>query len=539
MLITADSQYSAGSVYILADGATVTLITGGHSIMQAIPASDIVNVNPGVIGSGGNPLSLNGVMVSQNSRIPTGGVLAFTSAAAVSSFFGPASDEYALAQIYFLGYDNSTLKPGTLYFAPFANVARSAWLQGGSLAAMTLTQLQALNGTLIITVDGVQKTSATINLSAATSFSNAATLIAAGFTAGPTVTWDAITSTFIITSTTTGATSTIGFATGTLSTALMLTAATGAITSQGAAVDTPATAMNAIVASLQNWVDFMTLWEPVLADKQAFAVWTTAQNQRYAYIAWDTDGQAIVNGSTTCFGAIAKSLGYEACVAISGDASAAAAQGTTLATLARNTAAFVLGSVGSFDFSRTNGRATAAFKSQAGMLPTVTNQQLAANLLANGYSFYGAYATANQQFNFLYNGQMSGKWKWLDTFTSQVYMNAAFQLALMSLLTGVGSIPYTEAGYSLIRAAMTDPITQALNFGAIRAGVSLSALQIAQINSAAGKRVDDQITRTGYYLQIVDPGSQVRGNRGTPVINFWYTDGGAIQKITVASIDIL
>ena len=47
------------------------------------------------------------------------------------------------------------------------------------------------------------------------------------------------------------------------------------------------------------------------------------------------------------------------------------------------------------------------------------------------------------------------------------------------------------------------------------------------------------IEQQGYYLQILDPGAQVRGNRGTPVINFWYTDGGAVQKITIASIDIL
>lgn len=504
-----------------------------------IPASDIVTVNPGVIGSGGNPLSLNGVMVSDNSRVPVGGVLSFASAAAVSTFFGPASDEYALAQTYFGGYDNSTLKPGTLMFAPFLSADRAAWLRSGSLAAMTLAELQALSGTVILTVDGTLKTSASINLSTATSFSNAATLIAAGFTGGPTVAWDAITSTFTFTSGTTGAASTITVATGTMATALKLTTATGATLSQGGDADTPTTAMNNVVANTQNWVDFMTTWEPDIDDKTLFAVWASAQNQRYAYIAWDTDAQAAVNGSTTSFGAIAKSLAYEGIVPVSGDATTVTAQGSTLAVEARKLAAFVMGAVASIDFSRFNGRITAAFKSQAGMLPTVTDQQLAANLLENGYSFYGSYATANDQFNFFYNGQMSGKWKWLDTFVNQVYLNSQFQLALLSLLTGIGSIPYTEAGYSLVRAAMQDPINQGLNFGSIRAGVTLSASQAAQVNSAAGRKVDDQIQQNGYYLQILDPGAQVRGNRGTPVVNFWFTDGGAIQKINVASIDIL
>jgi len=201
--------------------------------------------------------------------------------------------------------------------------------------------------------------------------------------------------------------------------------------------------------------------------------------------------------------------------------------------------AFALGFAASIDFSRTNGRATFAFKAQDGVTATVTDEQITANLLDNGYSFYGSYATANDQFNFAYNGQMAGKFKWFDTFLNQVYLNSQLQLALMSLLTSVKSIPYNESGYSLIRAAMQDPIDSALNFGGIRKGITLSASQAAQVNSAAGLDVSDIIEAQGYYLQILDPGAQVRANRGTPVINFWYTDGGAVQKITLASIDIL
>ena len=492
---------------------------------MTIPASDIVVVNPGVVGSGGNPLALNGVILSKSAYLPTNAVQTFASADAVSAFFGPASTEYALAQVYFLGFDNSTIKPGTLIFAPFVDTARAAWLQSGSLAGMTLAQLQALSGSLTVTFNGTAKTAASINLSAATSFSNAATLIQAGFTTPNfSVAWDAVKSVFIFTSSTTGAASTIVEATGTLAAGIKVTSATGAILSQGDDVDTPATCMDMVKSKTQNWVDFMTIWEPVTADKTAFAVWTNAQNQRYAYIVWDTDAQAIVNGSTTNFGYLAKTAAYDGVVPVYNT---------------KELAAFVLGSVASIDFSRTNGRITAAFKSQPGFTATVTDQQIAANLLANGYSFYGAYATANDNFNFLYNGQMTGKWKWLDTFVDQVYLNSQFQLALMTLLTQVKSIPYNESGYSLIRAAMIDPITSALNFGAIRSGISMSASQKAQVNQAAGLDVSTTIEQQGYYLQILDPGAQVRGNRGTPVINFWYTDGGAVQKITVASIDIM
>jgi len=86
---------------------------------------------------------------------------------------------------------------------------------------------------------------------------------------------------------------------------------------------------------------------------------------------------------------------------------------------------------------------------------------------------------------------------------------------------------------------MIDPIQAALNFGGIRAGVTLSEQQKALVNGAAGVDAAQIIEQQGSYLQILDPGAQVRGNRGSPVINFWYTDGGAVHKINVASTDIL
>ena len=59
------------------------------------------------------------------------------------------------------------------------------------------------------------------------------------------------------------------------------------------------------------------------------------------------------------------------------------------------------------------------------------------------------------------------------------------------------------------------------------------------MNQAAGLKVDSFLFTAGYYLQIRDPGSVVRGQRGSPVVTLWYVDGESIQKINVASIDIL
>lgn len=492
---------------------------------MTIPASDIVTINPAVIDSGGNPLSLNAVFMTKSERLPTGAARSFSSALSVKNFFGASSDEYTQAQVYFLGYDNSTIKPSTLFFGPFVDADREAWIQSGSLLGVTLAQLQAFgSGVLTIVVDGVSETSATIALGSASSFSDAASKITTGFAGDADCEWDSVTSTFKIFSTSSGASSAISFATGTLSTSLKLTSATGAILSQGAAADTADTAMETVYASTQNWATFLTLWEPDTDGKTDFAVWCNSKNQRFMYIAWDTDDQAIVNGSTDCFGYLAKTAEYDAVMCVYNTV---------------ELASFAAATVAAIDFSRLNGRITLAFKSQSGFTATVTDQQVAQNLEENGYSFYGIYATANDRFNFLYNGQISGKWLWADTYVNQIYMNSQLQLALMTLLTNVGSIPYTESGYALIRASMIDPIQSAINFGGIRAGVSLSEQQKALVNGASGVDAAQVIEQQGYYLQVLDPTTQVRGNRGTPVINFWYTDGGAVQKITVASIDII
>ena len=501
---------------------------------MTIPASQIVTVNPEVVAAGGNPLALNGLFLTQSLLMPTGAVYGFVSSTAVKNFFGPASAEYAASLIYFAGYDNSSIKPGVMLFAPFNLAARAGWVQSGSLAAMTLTQLKAITpGTLTISLDGTPETSSSIDLSAATSFSDAASIIAAAFATAPAVSWNAVSSTFLIESNTTGASSSVSITTGAFATALMLTAATGAITSAGAVIDTPGSAMNKAIAVSQNWATFTTLWEPVTADKEAFQVWAAAQNQRYGYVAWDTDAQAIVQGSTTCFGAIAKAGNFESVICVSGDLSICTS-GDVL-----NLAVFLMGAVASINFAATNGRITAAFKSLSLLNATCADLQKSSNLLANGYSFYGSYATANQGFVFFYNGQMPGKFEWLDTYVNQIYLNSQFQLALLDLLTALGSIPYNEEGYGLMRAGMGDPIQAALNFGAIRAGVSLSAAQTAEVNTAAGQDVADIIENQGYFLQIKDPGATVRGQRGTPIVNFWYTDGGSVQTITLASINIL
>lgn len=569
----------------------------------AIPASAIASVTPSVISAGGSALDLNGLFLTTDARVPIGTVGSWASQADVATFFGASSQMAALATKYFLGFDNSNVKPGALLAAQYNTAAVGAWLRGAT-SSLTLAQLQAITpGVLTVSLNGTPVTSGTINLSAAASFSAAAELASlalavtgpqtaaltgsiattvltvsavasgtiavgqevrgVGITAGtqivsfgsgtggtgtynvsasqsvsseamttnlPTVSYDSVTGAFYVVSSTTGAASTIGFASGAMAAPLGLTSATGATLSQGAAVATPAAFMTNLTNISQNWASFTTTFDPDVsgnANKQLFAAWTNGTGNRYLYAAWDTDASPTTSSSaTSSLGRILLTSNSSGTIPIYSPA-----QGAALA-------AFVMGIGASIDFNQTNGRATYKFRSQTGTTPDVVSQTVYNNLVANGYSSYAIFATANDEFTFLADGAVTGPFLWADSYIDQIWLNNQFQLALMVLLTNAKSIPYNQAGYGLIRAALMDPINQGLNFGAFRPGVTLSQAQIAEVNNAAGKIVDATLSTQGWYLQVKDATPQVRAARGTPPCTFWYMDGQSVQKINLASVEV-
>jgi len=502
--------------------------------MATIPASQLVSVIPSVISAGGSALDLNGVLLTNSLRIPMGQILQFPNQATVAAYFGASSTEATAATIYFNGFDTATARPGNLLMAQYNTAPVGAFLRGGSLSALTLSQLQAFSGTLTVTSNGTGFTSATINLSSATSFSNAATLIQAGFTSPTfTVTYDSVSGAFQFTSSTTGGTSTLTYATtGTLATNLKLTQATGAVLSQGAATAVPATFMAAFVNQTQNWATFTTLFDPDGGSgntlKLAFAAWNNGMGNRYMYVPWDTDTSPTTTVPATT------SLGY-----LIGPNGNNYSGTMCVYDVDYTTAVFICGSAASINFDQPNGRATFAYKSQSGLAIKVTDALTASNLIANGYNFYGAYATANQSFTFLQPGQVSGKFLWADSYINQIWMNNALQLALMELEVGRLAIPYAEPGYSAIRAAVSDPIQAAGTFGAFSAGAVLSNLQKSEVNAyVGGLNIAPTLQNQGWYFFIQPATAQIRAARTSPFMAFLYVDGGSIQKLALNSVEV-
>lgn len=511
--------------------------------MTTIPARAIVQVVPGVLAAGGSALDMIGLMLTNSTRVPIGSVQPFASADDVGEYFGDASQEATVAGKYFLGYTNATKLPGSILIAQYPSSAVAAWLRGFN-TGLSLTQLKALTpGTLSIDVNGSTKTSASIDLSGATSFTNAATIIEAAFTTpGFTVTYDSQSGGFLFTNSSTGASSTItAAAVGSLATSLKLTTAAGAITSQGADAATPGPFMDDLIDVTQNWATFFTLFDPDVSgndNKMAFAEWNNDQGNQFAYVAWDTDVTPTQTVPAT------SSLGY---LLEQGNFSGTFPMWVLDSTQGPLKAAFISGTAAATNFNRLNGRITYAFRSQTGLVADVTTQSVAANLggdpqsigsRGNYYNFYGAYATRNDQFVWNQRGFVSGPFLWFDSYINQIWLNNQLQLALMVMLGAQNSIPYNAAGYAMIEAACLDPIQQAITFGAIRAGVTLSQSQAQQVNAASGLDIADTIQAQGWYLQVADAAPQVRAARASPPCTLWYTDGQSVQAINLASINI-
>lgn len=169
--------------------------------------------------------------------------------------FGGSGPAYDAAVLYF----SQLPRPNLLYIGRWAQTASKAVLHGGVLppADLDMATWNAItNGGMSIMVDGVAKTLANINFSTATNMNQVAAAIQAGGS-GFSVIWDAAYERFDVKSNTTGATSTIGYATAAAGTDISLKTQlrTGLANApvNGVALETPLAAVQACADRSAEW----------------------------------------------------------------------------------------------------------------------------------------------------------------------------------------------------------------------------------------------------------------------------------------------
>lgn len=453
--------------------------------------------------------------------------MTFASANAVGNYFGMDSDEYKAAAKYFQSYDNSFKKPANLKFGKRIDAALAGSLIGGGASALaTLKTITA--GTFKIAVNGTDVTVSSLDLSACASMSAVATALQTKIT-GTSVAYNSNLNAFVVTSSTTGATSSVApaveISTGTTAALLGLTEAKGATAIAGSAALSESENMAAIAAADGNWVSFTTLYAATKAEILALAEWNGEQKVEYIFVPYtDTAADAVPSNATNIPNSLLD-LDVEGTVLVFGNV---------------YHAVLVMAIGASIDWNRYNGLPSFAFRTQSGLAASVTDETTAENLLALKTNYYGRYASRVEDFTFLYNGAMiGGTFGFVDAYIGNVWLRNALQNAILNGLQQVPRTPYNVDGYNQIRAWCADPINRGINNGAIQKGVKLSEAQKAQLYAEIGIDVADDIYTDGYYLVVEDPGAQARANRESPVCGLWYTYGGQINKVELPATVIL
>lgn len=506
---------------------------------MAIPASELVRVQPRVLAGTGQDLAFNGLFLTENALAPVGTLLTFRDTASVSEYFGSVSNEAKAAAVYFGGYNNSFLKPTQLYMwrshknasAPFV---RSAAFSSAKVKTL-LDDLKGITaGTFSATIGGTAVSLSEVDLSGSDSISAALDIVtkkiaaiegASPAAAGVALSWNSVLRAFTLTAGAAGSAVAIANLSGTIPDALGLTS--GAVVSAGADAQDYASCLDEVCETTQNFVTYSTIAEADKADALALSGWSNTQyaaGNQFLYVYWSADETLKTDKADETAAIAIRDAEYTGTAGVYGDV---------------RYPAFLMGVAASIDWDRIDGAITTAFKAQSGLTANVQVKDDAANLIANGMNFMGNYASRNDNFILFQNGQMFGQWSWIDTYLNATWLNNALQVQILSGLELAGRVPYTEAGYTRIRAWVQDVVDRALTNGVIDRGVRLSETQKTELINEAGKDISTDLYNNGYVLQINDATAAVRQARISPSMSFWYTYGGSVHKINLPSTAVV
>ena len=514
-------------------------------------------VNSTVVSVLGNTKVYAGIGLSGNTLIPTSNpVLQFFSADEVKNYFGNSSDEYAASVKYFKSYDGALAKPRYIYFGKFVLAAIAPYLRGGKVTnpVTKLTALQAITtGNITVNVNGVAYATTGIDLSSATSLSNAATLLttaittanAALATAVFTIVYDATFQHFIAAITGTGSTKTMGYASSTggeptLATLLLFTQAEGAILSQGADVADAATNLDNLLPYFtdQYSIGFVNtigglVTDTVLLDTSAWVDGENTPAERFAFFLWTNETAIQIEPDTT-------SIWYQ--ITQAGYAGTAIFDEVLLDNASRVFAA--MGAFASLDLTLASSAITLAFKTQDGLAASVTDSDIAQILNGppqnpNGKSinYYADVGIngSNTQVKWFYGGYLTGKWKFIDNQVAQIWIAFQFQVALASLFNQLGQVPNDPDGDGQVRAVLSDRAEQSITNGIIAKGVVFDASTVQEIRTTYGVSAQE-LTNNGYVLVKSASSQAQRQIRESSPWFFLYVKASAIQYLPVNTV---
>ncbi len=488
---------------------------------SALPINLLVNttVNYAPVGAQAQNLSdllilgtSNVIDVVERRRI-------YTSLSAIAADFGTSAQEYLAAALWF----EQTPQPTELQIGRWANAATSAVLRGGTLTAaqQTISNWTSIsNGSFSITIDGTAENVTGLSFTTQTTLNGIASVIQTAvdvLKTGVTGVWNSAYSRFEIQSVTTGATSTLSFATpegtGTdISSQLGWSAtSSGSYIANGIAAETALAAVTLFDNNYgQTWYG-VTVPSAIDTDHLAIAPYIEASTNDHDYGVTTNEAGVLSSVDTTDIAYKLNALGYKR---------------TKVQYSSSNPYAVVSYQARLYttNYSGNNTVITMMYKQEPGITAEVLTATQLAACLAKSCNVFVAYNnnTAIVQPGVQSSGLFSDIVAGMDWLVSNINTDV-YNL----LYTSPTKIPQTDAGNNQILTTIENRLTMAVNDGLLAPGVWTS--------TGFGALNTGDYMPKGFYVYAPPISSQApadRAARKSVVFQIAAKLAGAIHTVT-------
>lgn len=420
----------------------------------------------------------------------------YTTLSGVVTDFATTTPEYLAANLFF----SQNPAPAILYIGRWAQSPTAASIHGGSPSAANQVVsgwTGVTTGSMAITIDGSVKTLAALNFGAQTNMNGVASVIQTALGGSITCVWNASYARFEIYSGTTGASSTITYATATgsgvdISAKAGLTVGVSSPPVAGIVAESPAVALAAL-ALYGSWygVAFAPVATGDITDAQLLACAALVQglNPRRILAITSMEAASLDPVQSTDIGSQTKALLYSRTFVQYSASSAYAA----VSAFAR---AFTV------NFAANNTTITLKFKTEPGVAAETLNESQAAALKGKNVNVFVNYANGSA---IIQEGVMSDG-TFFDTIHGTDWLQNLVQTDIFNLLfTTPTKVPQTDPGMHIIATTVEHSLLAGVNNGLIAPG-QWNAPGFGQINQF-------QFLPKGYYIFTPQMSTQSQSDR--------------------------
>lgn len=485
-----------------------------------LPVSRLITASVSLTPSGAQYANIESLLIVGDSAVidTAQRIRSYNSLAAVAVDFGSTAAEYLAATLFF----SQKPQPKQLYIGRWARTATSGGLYGAPLttAQQALANFTAVSsGGFKVTVNGGSAVNvAAINLSAATSLSNVASLISAALTSASvaaTCVWTG--SQFNFVSTTTGTTSAVSFlqapTSGTdISALLGGTASAGGYIVAGIAAESALAAVQALDALSTYWygLEFAAANMPSDSDYLAIAAYIEATTHLFGLTT--KEATAIDSQSTSDIGSQCAAAGYTRTFG----------QYSTQNLYASGS---IFAALVTTQFNGANTMPTIMYKVEPGVTAEPLSQNAATVLDNKRYNYFASFQNGA---SIIVNGTCFGQ-AYIDEIFGLDWLQNRIQTDIFALLASVPKVPQTDDGMNQIIAVIE---------GALQAGVKNGLIAPGTWQATGfGQLATGDYMPKGYYVYCPPVSTQSsvdRAARKTPAIQIAVKLAGAVHTVDAA-----